>query len=60
MIPASFILELDSLILKSVQNDTQNVLATPIDFSKQRNPRPVGVVRVHQGLPEGIILAFCD
>jgi hypothetical protein len=34
MIPASFILELDSLILKSVQNDTQNVLATPIDFSQ--------------------------
>ena len=34
MIPVALTLELDFLILKSVQNDTQNVLTTPIDFSQ--------------------------
>ena len=35
MIPVALTLELDCLILKSVQNDTQNVLTTPIPQSGQ-------------------------
>jgi len=34
LIPAALILELDSLVLQSVQSDRQSVLAEPIDFSQ--------------------------